>query len=171
MGTSNERLLSELNVKDDLSFKLGDTLDVKASIGMVVITFLGTQTAYLLDKHVTGASHYIQAGSVLALLLATVASIAELWPRDYLMIEPEESTASRIAELEAHYAEYDQSPADAVIDELTKNEIEWTRQRISVNQKNNGAKGKFLVLAYQSTAVAFILNAITLLVVWVNHPF
>lgn len=57
MELINDRILAELSVKDDLSFKLGDTLDVKASIGMVVITFLGTQTAYLLDKHVTGISH------------------------------------------------------------------------------------------------------------------
>ncbi len=106
MDIVNSRLLSELSVKDDLSFKLGDTLDVKASIGMVVITFLGTQTAYLLDKHVSGISHTLQAGSVIALLVATVASIVELWPRNYLMVEPEANTTSRIADLKAHFSQY-----------------------------------------------------------------
>lgn len=74
MGVVNEKLLAELNAKDDLAQRLGDTLDVKASMGMVVITFLGTQTAYFLDKHVVGIAHKLQAVSVCFLVLATIAT-------------------------------------------------------------------------------------------------
>lgn len=86
MDSINDRLLAELNSKDDLAFKLGETLDVKASIGLVVITFLGTQTAYLLDKHVTGVFHALQDVLVIFLVIATIMSIVELWPRDYIMM-------------------------------------------------------------------------------------
>lgn len=171
MNMANDRLLAELTVKDDLSFKLGDTLDVKASIGMVVITFLGTQTAYLLDKHVTGISHVIQACSVIALVVATIASLIELWPRTYLMIEPEKNTTSRIAELEHYFSQHVDSEKDAVMDELTKDEIAWAKERISANQKKNETKEACLTWAYKATAVAFSLNAVTLVVVWVSHPF
>ena len=199
MGIVNDRLLTELSAKDDLAFKLGDTLDVKASIGLVVITFLGTQTAYLLDKHVTGLAHILQAGSVVALVVATIASIVELWPRNYLMIEPEVNTASRIIELQDHYSQYSEE-GDAtclqpgseatnlaaasslaaantgaieanVLEQLTVNEIAWTLDRISTNQTNNGAKVKWLDWAYKATAASLILNLITLIDVWLTHPF
>ena len=49
-GTVCERLLIEINAKDDLATKLGDALDVKASILLVVIVFLATQTAYFLEN-------------------------------------------------------------------------------------------------------------------------
>lgn len=52
MSAIQDRLLAELSAKDDLAFKLGDTLDVKASIVMVVIAFLGTQTAYLQGRRI-----------------------------------------------------------------------------------------------------------------------
>jgi hypothetical protein len=45
-----ERLLEEINSKDDLAVRLGDTLDVKASIVLAAITLLATQTAYFLDQ-------------------------------------------------------------------------------------------------------------------------
>jgi len=171
MELVNDRILAELNLKDDLAFKLGDTLDVKASIGMVVITFLGTETAYLLDKHVTGISHWLQTGAVVALVIATVASIVELWPRKYWMIEPEESTSSRAAELVEYFSKYEGEVQANVLSELTKNEIGWARQRISANQSKNGEKAKYLDWAYKATAAAFILNAATLVIVWLTHPF
>jgi hypothetical protein len=171
MEMVDDRLLAELNVKDDLAFKFGDTLDVKASIGMVVITFLATETAYLLDKHVTGISHMLQAGSVIALVIATITSIVELWPRDYLMVEPEANTASRIAELKEHYSQYDDKVDGHVLKELTTNEIKWATDRIAANQSKNNSKAKWLEWSYKATAVAFVLNAITLVVVWLTHPF
>jgi hypothetical protein len=151
---------------------------VKASIGLVVITFLGTQTAYLLDKHVTGLAHILQAGSLVALVVATVASIAELWLRTYVMIEPEANTASRIIELRNYYSqphragEQNGGEVEAnVMEQLTQDEIEWTLARIAANQAQNRAKVKRLDWAFQATAVSLILNAITLVVVWLTHPF
>lgn len=171
MGIVNDRLLEELSAKDDLAFKLGDTLDMKASIGLVVITFLGTQTAYLLDKHVTGLSHILQAGSVVALVIATIASIVELWLRRYLMIEPEANTASRIVELQNYYSPLGGDVEANVLEQLTKEQIEWTLARITTNKAQNRAKGRWLDWAFKATAVSMLLNLITFVVVWLTNPF
>jgi hypothetical protein len=171
MGIVNDRLLAELSAKDDLAFKLGDTFDVKASIGLVVITFLGTQTAYLLDKHVTGLSHILQDASVVALAVATIASIVELWMRNHVIIEPEANTASRIIELRSYYSQDGDEVEANVLEQLTQDEIEWTLARIATNQAQNRVKGRWLDWAFQAIAVSLILNAMTLIDVWLTHPF
>ena len=171
MNSVNEKLLAELTAKDDLAFKLGDTLDVKASIGLVVITFLGTQTAYFLDKHISGISHALQAASVVSLVIATIFSIMELWPQKYLMIEPEENSTSRIPELIAHYSKYDEEVELNVLGQLILEEIQWTNQRIAANKSKNGRKAAWLEWAFRTTAIAIGLNAATLVLVWFTHPF
>jgi|ERR1700733_11083579 len=172
MNSVNERLLAELTTKDDLAFQLGDTLDVKGSIVMVVITFLGTQTAYLLDKHVYGPSHVIQAVSVLCLVAATVFSILELWPRTYVMIEPESNVAKRIPELIAHYSQFNDGALEPnVLNQLTLEQIGWAKSRISSNKAINALKSGWLEKAFYATAIAFCLNAVTLVLVWLTHPF
>lgn len=108
---------------------------------------------------------------MVALVIAIVASIIELWPRKYWMVEPEENTSSRVAELVAHFSKYEGEVEINVLSELTKNEIGWTLQRIAVNQGKNGKKAKYLDWAYKATALAFILNAVTLILVWFTHPF
>jgi hypothetical protein len=170
MGVISEKLLAELNDKDDLAQRLGDTLDAKASMLMVVITFLGTETAYFLDKHVVGIAHKLQAGSVVFLVLATIATVAELWPRDYLLIEPESNVTDRIAQRRKHYAPYPDAELN-VLDALVQTEIGWARARIEENQGKNGRKSSFLNWTFYLTAGAIALNAMTLVLVWLTHPF
>lgn len=166
----NERLLDELNAKDDLAIKLGDTLDVKASIGLVVITFLATQTAYFLDKHISGAAHNMQVGSVVCLSVALFFALVELWPRTYMLPLPESSAVSRAEELRKHYAQYADAPAAAISEHLTKDEIEWAKTRIIANQKKNHQKSRWLSISFYFTAGALILNILTLF--WaIQHPF
>ncbi len=171
MDQVNQKLLAALSVKDDLAFKLGDTLDVKASICMVLITFLSTQTAYLLDKHVNGTAHELQAGTVICLVIATVAAIVELWPRRYVMVEPEENLSSRIPELVDHYSKYPGLLEQSVIDQLTLEEIGWAKDRIASNQAKNKSKSRWLDVCFYATACAMSINATTMIVVWFIHPF
>jgi hypothetical protein len=170
MGVIDEKLLAELNAKDDLAQRPGDTLDVKASMGMVVITFLGTQTAYFLDKHVVGIAHNLQAASVGFLVLATIVTVAELWPRDYLLIEPESNAIDRIAQLREYYAPYDDVELN-VLDALVKDEIGWALARINKNKGTNNRKSALLNWTFYLTAGAMVLNAVTLILVWLIHPF
>lgn len=170
MDGVNERLLDELNAKDDLAIRLGDTLDVKASIGLVVITFLATQTAYFLDKHVSGAAHNMQIGSVVSLSVALIFALLELWPRTYMLPLPESSGISRAEQLRKHYAQYEDAPISAVVEQLTKDEIAWAKTRITANQKKNHRKSAWLSVSFYFTVGALILNLLTLF--WaIQHPF
>src|SRR5690348_4795153 len=75
-----------LKSQDDLEFELGDTLDVKTSIALVLITFLATQSADFLRHNPPLSSfwHVVQVVSAAALIAAGVLAIAELKPRGYI---------------------------------------------------------------------------------------
>jgi hypothetical protein len=157
-----ERLLGEINTKDDLEIRLGDTLDVKTSIGLVVITFLATQTAYFLDKSVSGVPHTLQIVSAFLLAIATIAAFVELWPRTYIVPLPESSGIDRATELREFYAQHENIEASAMLAEFTKNQIGWAQTRILTNEKNNEQKTLWLQISFYLTAVAMALNIITL---------
>lgn len=84
-----EIIIERLQQKDALLFHLSDTLDVKASIWLVVITFLATQTAgFLSDALLPGALRYAQIGSALSLAAAGALALVVLWPRNYYHENP-----------------------------------------------------------------------------------
>ena len=47
---ATDLIIERMDAKDELTFQGGDTLDVKASIVLVVLTFLAGQSADLLTK-------------------------------------------------------------------------------------------------------------------------
>jgi hypothetical protein len=153
-----ERLLAEVNAKDDLANRLGDTLDVKMSIGLVLITFLSTQTAFFLDKYRSGFPHNIQIISGCVLAAAIVAAFIELWPRTYLMPYPESSGIARAIELNEFYSQHENVRAETMVAEFTKNEIGWSEIRILTNGRNNNKKSFWLRVSLSLTAIAIILN-------------
>ena len=157
-----ERLLKEMNSKDDLAVRLGDTLDVKASILLAAITLLATQTAYFLDKGTPRLPHYLLIGAAVLLGSATLSAFTELWPRTYLMPVPESSGISRAAELHDFYSQHEGVEAGVMLAEFTKNEMGWARERITKNQGINRIKSKCLELSFYFTAVAMLLNIATL---------
>ncbi len=157
-----ERLLAEIGSKDDLAVRLGDTLDVKASILLVVITFLATQTAYFLDKHATGTPHYLLEGAGIILALATIAAFVELWPRTYMMPVPESSGVDRAAELRDFYSQHADVDVSTMLGEFTKDQIGWARTRIATNQGINRQKSTYLSLSFYFIAVGMVLNSIVL---------
>jgi hypothetical protein len=169
METVNGRLLEALNAKDDLVFKLGDTLDVKSSIVMVVITFVGTETAYFFTKDLSGTTHVFQCISVFFLVLATVFSIAGLWPRDYWMMKPEDLSIGYAATLRDHYSQNGEAAEQSILDNLISAETDWAIARIKDNGKINKQKAQWLNVAFGSTALAILFNVLTL--VWFTHLF
>jgi len=157
-----ERLLDELNSKDDLAVRLGDTLDVKASILLAAITLLATQTAYFLDKQTPGLPHYLLVGAAVLLGMATVTAFAELWPRTYMMPVPESSGIARATELHDFYSQRESVEASTMFAEFTKNEMGWAQSRIATNQGINFVKSKCLEWSFYFTALAMLLNIATL---------
>jgi hypothetical protein len=158
-----QRLLEEMNEKDDLTLRLGDTLDIKASILLAAITLLATQTAYFLDKRQTGVANYLLIGSVILLCCGTIAAFWELWPRTYLLPVPEKSGIDRAAELRGFYSQHEGVEAGTMFAEFTKDEIGWAQFRISTNQNINKFKSKCLEWSFYLTGAAMVLNIATLL--------
>jgi hypothetical protein len=151
----DEILLTELKSKEDLVIRLGDAIDAKINIGLVLVVFLATQTAYFLEKSMPGRS--LQIIAVYMLALAAVCALIGLWPRKFLLPYPESNLSDRIKELAEHYESYPDAEEN-VTREITKNDIQWTLTRISDNQKKNTSKGQWLSFSFWLTASALLLN-------------
>jgi hypothetical protein len=166
-GPMAERLLGEINAKEDLSLRLGDALDVKASIGLALILFLATQTAYFLDKGLSHFGLWMQYGSIASVVLAAFFAVRELWPRKYILPEPEsEIIPERIGELNQYFQTYSAAYPDVIGNvekALLKDEIRWATNRIADNQKKNRIKSDSLNFSFWFTVPAIVLNIGTLL--------
>jgi hypothetical protein len=154
--------MDEIDLKDDLTLKLGDTLDVKASILLAAIALLATQTAYFLDKQTSRLTHDLLIFAALSLGAAMVCAFVELCPRRYMMPAPDSSGVSRAGELRDFYSQHADVGADVMFDEFTKNEIEWAQKRIAANRRINRIKSFCLEYSFYFTAVAMTLNIATL---------
>ena len=163
MAAIAERLLQDINAKEDLSLRLGDALDVKASIGLALILFIATQTAYFLDKGISHLGITMQLFSIVSIVLAASFALAELWPRTYFLPDPESQyVANRIEQLKAHYAPY--ADADSyVTSALMEDEILWAKVRIEDDRKKNDKKSSLLNWSFCFTGVAIVLNLLTML--------
>lgn len=162
-----ERLLDEINSKEDLTLRLGDALDVKASIGLALIIFLATQSAYFLDKGLSRFGFWMQIASVLCIALAAFFAVYELWPRTYILPKPESDIIpARVKQLKEYFASYPESYPNVqenVADALINDEIGWATSRIADNQEKNWRKSNSLNLSFWATIPALALNIATLL--------
>ena len=170
-----EHLLEEINAKEDLSLRLGDALDVKASIGLALILFLATQTAYLLGEKSLSLpllGKWMQFTSIGFVILATFFALYELWPRNYTLPKPEsEDVSNRIKELQQHF-EACAASTDVeikVAGKLVEDEIYWAKKRIADNQKKNWRKSNSLNWSFWMTIPAITLNMGTVLTLVLKH--
>ncbi len=161
MTDITELRLEEINAKEDLSLRLGDALDVKASIGLALILFLATQSAYLLDKGLPRFGVTMQILSILCVVAAALFSLLELWPRVYVLPEPESPIVSqRIEELTNHYSAYPDLEEN-VAKALMSDSIQWASNRIADNQKKNRNKSALLEWSFWFTGAAVVINLLT----------
>jgi hypothetical protein len=165
MAAIAEIRLGEINAKEDLSLRLGDALDVKASIGLALLIFLATQSAYFLDKGLSHFGHVMQTGSISCICVAVVLALCELWPRKYVLPEPESPVVTkRIEQLTEHFRAFPIEHPDiemSVANALIKDEMQWAKHRIAANQKKNWRKSNFLNWSFWLTIPAIALNLAT----------
>lgn len=154
-------IAKRLDVKDDQVFKLGDVFDVKASIGLIVITFLATQTATFLATTGGRVEHGLEVAAAVALALAGALAFLELWPR-YYAIETTEALDGWIGELQAYY-QHDLDADAKVAAQLRAGLIKRVKERITVNAALNARKATYLTWSFTFTGIALGLNLITLL--------
>jgi len=157
-----KHILAEMNSKDDLTFRVGDTLDMKASILLAAITLLATQVFYFLDKRQAGLAYYLLLVSAVLLAGATVAAFLELRPRKYIIPIPEKSGIDRAAELKRFYSQHEGVEVETMMAEFTKDQMGWAQSRISTNMDINKTKADWLERSFYLTACAMILNIIAL---------
>lgn len=161
MSAIGEMLLGEMNAKEDLALRLGDAMDVKASIGLAVILFLATQTAYFLDKGLPRLGIVMQLFSIVCVVLAAIFSLLELWPRTYILPEPESDyIPKRLEELKQHYSPYPDAESN-VTEAFVNDEIQWAKNRITDSQRKNRIKSYRLEVSFWCTGAAVILNLLT----------
>jgi hypothetical protein len=165
MAAIAEIRLGEINAKEDLSLRLGDALDVKASIGLALLIFLATQSAYFLDKGLSHIGKMIQTGSIICVCFAIVLALWELWPRTYVLPEPESPVVTkRIEQLTEHFRAFPKEHPDvemSVANALINDQMQWAKHRIEANQKKNWRKSNLLNWSFWLTIPAIALNLVT----------
>lgn len=163
MAEMMQMIREEIYAKEDLSLRLGDALDVKASIGLAVILFIATQSAYFLDKGLPPLGVAMQLFSVFCIVIAAISALLELWPRTYILPEPESDyIPKRIEELKEHYSPYPDVESN-VANAFLSDEIQWAKNRITDSQRKNRSKSLRLEISFWSTGAAVILNLLTVL--------
>ena len=163
MAGIQELILDGMKAKEDLALRLGDALDVKASIGLAVILFLATQSAYFLDKGLPRLGVAMQLFSIFCVVVAAIFALLELWPRTYILPEPESDyIPERIEELTKHYSQFPNVESN-VADAFMRDEIQWAKNRIADSQRKNRSKSQRLEVSFWCTGAAVILNLLTVL--------
>jgi hypothetical protein len=155
-------LFDEYMKEAEYSISLGDTLDVKANIWLVAITFLATQTAYFLSKGLHGYVFWDQVVSAGLLVIAGLLCLWELMPRYYLLFRPSQGAIQK--KLDKLRDEHkDSANKEKLIEaEIVNAQMRWAKERTEANMKINREKSTLINTSFWLAAVAFVLNFVTL---------
>jgi hypothetical protein len=160
--STEANVLERVSGKDELIFGLSDALDTKASIALIIITFLAAQTAWFVtERHVSGIWLAAQTLAALSLIGAGAMAIMALWPREYLT-EPAEDLDTWIRGLEEDFKDMPDKAA-RIENTVTAFEIEKAKQRIAINGQKNETKSNYVERSFWCSSVAFGLNLVTVL--------
>ena len=153
-------IVERLNAKDELTYQRGDTLDVKASIVLVVVTFLAGQSADILAKgNLTHLGKVVQIVSAVSIALAGILVWGQLWPREY-EVEAAEKLPQWKQDLEAFYSQ-DSNASATVAALLVEGIIARTIERIYVNSAINKRRSNLLLWSYIFASLSLGTNLMT----------
>jgi hypothetical protein len=149
--TTSEFLGERTRERDRFELELGDTFDVKASIVLLILTFLGTISATMLtaDK-LTAAPKLAQIPVITLTVISGIFCVACLWPKDYLFDDLPETYANWLADLGESDAEK--------LEGLTTLTQELSNGRITHNHALNKTKAWSLNGAFWSMALALFVE-------------
>ena len=160
MGTTDADVLDRLRARDQLLLSLSDVLDTKASIGMVAITFLATQSGELLTREgLPEVFRWFQFASVFCLALAGMAAVGSLWPRDH-QGDTAEELDDWARQLREHYKDAP-DPEQAVDQAFRRGTIDRMKERIAANKAIDDSKAALITKTYVLTGLALVLNLLT----------
>ena len=162
-------LLDVAYKRDIFETDLGRTLDIKASILLVVIVFLATLSSNMVFLQL---GFYIRLGqffSVGLLSIATVLAIAELWPRDYQRENMPELWEAWITGLERHYKGQTEKET-RVLGEAVRGRAERAKERVIANRRTNETKSDLLIWSFRFTVLSMAIELMRLMVLSFKHP-
>src|SRR5579863_10314787 len=143
----SDLIIERLSAKDELTYQRGDTLDVKASIVLVVVTFLAGQSADLLAKgNLTPYGKIAQIVAAISIALAGILVWGQLWPREY-EVEAAEKFPQWKEDLEEFYSQ-DSDTSVTVSTLLIEGIIARTTERIYAKSAINKRRSNLLLWSY-----------------------
>jgi hypothetical protein len=152
-----------LEWQNELELELGDTLDIKTSIALVVIIFLATQSGGFLATHMPRHWHNLQIVSVLCLIIAGVLAVWELIPRTYKFgLSPAKFLEWVKGVKDFYSADGVSNPEARSVEFIRRKQIEQMQTRFSKNRAINAMKSKAVEWSFYLTMTALILNLATL---------
>lgn len=158
-----EQIISEhVKAQDQLEFELGDTIDIKTSIVLVIIIFLATQIGgFFASSSMPLHWRILQIISAVSLTAAGMSCLFELWPKNY---KARTDSADFVEWVERTAKYYRAASLDSkVAEEIRTKEFEKAKDRVANNSFVNAFKLKAMHWAFRFTALSLFLNLTTLL--------
>ena len=157
MTDADRVTVERLYAKDEMELNLGNTLDVKASLVLVLITFLAAQTEDLLSKgELSHPGRVLQMIAAISLGMALLTAVWGLWIREYAVELPEDLSAW-IERLREFY----QDELNAEL-EIERSILGWqigrTTERIQINGGLNAQRTSLASWSFRLTAAACSKN-------------
>jgi len=149
--TTNEFLGERTRERDRFELDLGDAFDVKASIVLLIPTFLGTISATMLtaDK-LTAIPKVAQIPVIALIVISGTLCVACLWPKDYLFDDLPETYTNFLADLGESDSER--------LEGITSLSLELANGRITHNHALNRTKAWSLNGAFWFMALALFVE-------------
>jgi hypothetical protein len=133
--------------------------------------FFGTQTAYMIDQPALRWSRCAQLLSAFLLIISAIVTVSELRPRNYIRYSPSNgSVEERLAFLRLFYQQRDNAET-LVSRKITEDQIQWVKERITVNKGFNEKKASLLMLSFWTAVAAAAINSAILAVTHLFSQF
>jgi hypothetical protein len=162
--TTEEFIDEKARERDRFELELSDTFDVKASIVLLILTFLGTIAATILTaESLAKTVKLAQIPVIAAIVVSGIFCVASLWPRNYLLDDMPERYTDWLAAQD--------TSESAKLQSVTRLNIELANRRINHNHALNRTKSWSLNGAFWSMSVGLFveLGAITY-IAFAIHP-
>jgi hypothetical protein len=155
--TTNEFLGERTRERDRFELELSDAFDVKASIVLLILTFLGTiSTTILTTESLTRIPKLAQIPVIAFIVISVIFCVAGLWPKDYLLDDLPETYSKWLAGVEG-------SESDR-LESITRLSLDLANRRIAHNHALNKAKTRSLNSAFWSMLAALFAMLVALFV-------
>ncbi len=162
MSSLMQNDVESLEQKDRMFFGLSDTLDVKASIGLVLIVFLASQTTNLLKNEMDPVLTFLQMICAVILFTAAMFALVTIWPRTH-KVENTEQWGVFHEDLRRHFkCVGESSPDEKAFETFLLQRAEGLKEQIEHNRQITHRKYASVKWCYRSVVIAVALNLFTL---------